>query len=56
MITLLKNGKLYDPAHHKNGVVEDIYIRGGRIIVKPAIDEKISQTYDLTGKIIMAGA
>ena len=23
MITLLKNGRVYDPAHHKNGVVED---------------------------------
>ena len=27
MITLLKNGKLYDPAHNKDGVVEDIYMR-----------------------------
>ena len=56
MITLLKNGKLYDPAHNKNGVVEDIYIRDGHIIAKPSKTEKISQTYDLTGKIVMAGA
>ena len=56
MITLLKNGKLYDPAHHKNGVVEDIYIRDGRIIAKPSHAEKINQTYDLNGKIVMAGA
>ena len=56
MITLLKNGKVYDPAHQKNGAVEDIYIRNGRIIAKPSVSEKISQTYDLAGKVVMAGA
>jgi formylmethanofuran dehydrogenase subunit A len=56
MITLLKNGKVYDPAHHKNGVTEDIYIRDGRIVSKPAPTEKIDQTFDLSGKIIMSGA
>jgi formylmethanofuran dehydrogenase subunit A len=56
VITLLKNGKLYDPAHNKNGVVEDIYIENGHIIAKPNAATKINQTYDLTGKIVMAGA
>ncbi len=56
MITLLKNGRLYDPAHSKDGVVEDIYIRDGRITAKPNANEKITQTHDLTGKIVMAGA
>ena len=56
MITLLKNGKLYDPAHNKNGNVDDIYIRNGIIIAKPVDNEKIMQVYDLTGKIVMAGA
>jgi len=56
MITLLKNGRLYDPAHNKNGVVEDIYIHQGRIVPKPLDSAKISQTYDLTGKVVMAGA
>lgn len=56
MITLLKNGKLYDPAHGKDGVVQDIYIRDGRIISKPADSEKIDQTIDLNNKIVMAGA
>ncbi len=56
MITLLKNGRLYDPAHNKNGVVEDIYIYQGRIVPKPLDNAKISQTYDLTGKVVMAGA
>lgn len=56
MITRLKNGKLYDPAHQKDGVVQDIYIRDGRIIDKPSSTEKIDETYDLTGKVVMAGA
>ena len=55
MITLLKNGKVYDPAHGVDGLVKDIYIRDGKIIAKP-LNEKISQTYDLAGKIVMAGA
>ncbi|HWU67046.1 MAG TPA: formylmethanofuran dehydrogenase subunit A [Methylophilus sp.] len=56
MITLLKNAKVIDPAHNKDGVVQDIYIRDGRIISKPADSEKIGQVHDLNGKIVMAGA
>lgn len=56
MITLLKNGKIYDPAHNKDGVVEDIYIYQGRIVPKPLDQAKVTQTYDLTGKVVMAGA
>ena len=56
MITKLCNGRIYDPAHHKNGVVEDIYIRDGRIVSKPSDTEKIDQTLDLSGKVVMAGA
>jgi formylmethanofuran dehydrogenase subunit A len=56
MITLLKNAKVIDPAHGKDGVREDIYIRDGRIIAKPSDAEKIQQTIDLNGKIVMAGA
>jgi formylmethanofuran dehydrogenase subunit A len=56
MITLLKNGKIYDPAHNKDGVVEDIYIYQGRIVPKPLDHAKVTQTYDLTGKVVMAGA
>ncbi len=56
MITLLKNGKIYDPAHKKDGVIEDIYIQHGRIVPKPSDSAKISQTIDLSGKVVMAGA
>lgn len=56
MITLLKNAKVIDPAHGKDGVKEDIYIRDGRIVAKPSDSERIHQTIDLNGKIVMAGA
>ena len=56
MITVLKNAKVIDPAHGKDGVVQDVYIRDGRIIAKPADNEKIAQVFDLNGKIVMAGA
>jgi formylmethanofuran dehydrogenase subunit A len=56
MITLLKNAKVIDPAQGKDGVKEDIYIRDGRIVAKPSDAQKINQTIDLNGKIVMAGA
>lgn len=56
MITHLKNGKIYCPVLGADGVVQNIYIRDGKIIAKPNATEKITQTYDLTGKIVMAGA
>jgi len=56
VITHLKNGRIYCPVMGADGVVQDIYIRNGKIIAKPASHEKISQTFDLAGKIVMAGA
>ncbi len=53
MITHLKNGRIYCPVMGADGVVQDIYIRDGKIIAKPNATEKITQTYDLTGKIVM---
>ncbi|MDE0926328.1 MAG: formylmethanofuran dehydrogenase subunit A [Methylophilaceae bacterium] len=56
MITLLKNAKVYDPAHGVDGVKKDIYIRNGHIIAKPSKTEKIHEAMDLSGKVVMAGA
>ncbi|MEY4928382.1 MAG: hypothetical protein RL279_121, partial [Pseudomonadota bacterium] len=56
MITQLKNARVFDPAHKKNGVVEDIYISQGRIVAKPSDAIKISTSLDLSGKVVMAGA
>ena len=55
MLTKLAGGKVYDPAHGQDGVVRDIYIRDGRIVDGPGGDTP-DKIYDLTGRIVMAGA
>ncbi|HEY8355278.1 MAG TPA: formylmethanofuran dehydrogenase subunit A [Methylophilaceae bacterium] len=56
MLIKLTGGTVYDPAHGINGKVMDIYVRDGRIIDHPRDEERIDQEYDLTGKVVMAGA
>jgi len=56
MLTKLSGGKVYDPAHGINGQIKDIHIRDGRIVEKPRDGETITQEYDLSGKVVMAGA
>ncbi len=56
MLIKLSGGTVYDPVHGINGEQRDIYIRDGRITRKPGAQERIDKTYDLTGKIVMAGA
>ena len=52
----LSGGTVYDPVHGINGEQRDIHIQDGYITRKPAASVKIDKTYDLSGKIIMAGA
>ena len=56
MLIKLSGGTVYDPAHGINGEQRDIYIRDGQITRRPAVTVDIDKTYDLTGKVIMAGA
>jgi formylmethanofuran dehydrogenase subunit A len=56
MLIKLSGGTVYDPVHGINGEQRDIYIRNGRVTRKPGAQEQIDKTYNLTGKIIMAGA
>jgi formylmethanofuran dehydrogenase subunit A len=56
MLIKLSGGTVYDPVHGINGEQRDIYIQDGHITRKPAASVKIDKTYDLNGKIIMAGA
>jgi len=56
MLTKLSGGKIYDPANQIDGKVMDIYVRDGRIVERPRDEEKIDLTYNLAGKIVMAGA
>ena len=56
MLTKLAGGRLYDPANGVAGEVRDLYIRDGRIVDAPPSGASIDVTYDLTGKLVMAGA
>ncbi|MCH8845146.1 MAG: formylmethanofuran dehydrogenase subunit A [Proteobacteria bacterium] len=56
MLIKLSGGTVYDPVHGINGEKRDIYLQDGYITRKPASSIKIDKTYDLNGKIIMAGA
>ena len=56
MLIKLSGGKIYDPANQIDVKVMDIYVRDGRIVERPRDEEKIDQTYNLAGKIVMAGA
>jgi formylmethanofuran dehydrogenase subunit A len=56
MLIKLSGGTVYDPVHGINGEQRDIYISNGLITRKPGTHAKIDKTYDLTGKVVMAGA
>ncbi|MGH6925023.1 MAG: formylmethanofuran dehydrogenase subunit A [Propylenella sp.] len=50
----LQGGRVIDPKHSRDGI-GDVWIDGERIIEAPP-DGRATDTYDLGGKIIMAGA
>ena len=54
MLTCLHGGRVVDPAHGRDGV-GDIFVEHGRIVVAPADGRKPDKTYELGGKIVMAG-
>jgi len=56
MLIKLIHGTVYDPIYCKNGVIEDIFIQDERIVTQPDANTKIDKVYDLTGKVVMAGA
>lgn len=56
MLLKLTGGTVYDPAHGIDGKVMDIYVRDGRIVERPYNGERIDQEYNLSGKVVMAGA
>ena len=51
----LTGGRIYDPANNVSGAVRDIYVEDGKIIAARP-DARADETYDITGKIVMAGA
>lgn len=56
MLLKLTGGRVYDPANGVDGEVRDLYLRDGRLAAAPPPDERIDRAYDLTGRIVMAGA
>ena len=56
MLIKFTRGKVFDPAHGVNGELRDLFVRDGRIVAAPPSHERIDQTFDLAGKIVMAGA
>lgn len=56
MLIKLSKGTVYDPAHGVRGEIRDLYIRDGQIIADPGPDARIDTDYDVSGKIVMAGA
>src|SRR5215211_38281 len=55
MLTCIKGGRVIDPAHGRDRV-GDIWMHDARIVDAPAGARRADQTYDATGKIVMAGA
>jgi len=55
MLTRLRGGRVYDPAHGVDGEVRDLYVRDGRMVEAPPPDERIDHDYDLAGRVVMAG-
>lgn len=56
MLIKLTGGTVYDPVHGINGEKRDIYILDGKITRKPSANTKINKSYDIRGKVVMAGA
>lgn len=57
MLVKLSGGSVYDPANSIDGVVQDIYLRDGRVVDRGALaGEQPREVHDLHGLVVMAGA
>ena len=56
MLTRLTGARVYDPANDVNGEVRDVWFDGTHIVAPPTDTAAAAQTFDLRGKVIMAGA
>ena len=53
MLIRLTGGRIVDPAHDRDDI-GDIYVRDGRIAARPPRGVEPDETYDLSGKIVLA--
>ena len=52
----IANGTVYDPANHVDGVVQDIWIRDGKVVAPPTDPaEAPDKIIDATGLVVMPG-
>lgn len=56
MLTRLKGARVYDPAHQVVGEVRDVWFRDAHICAAPPRPSAADQTFELEGKVLMAGA
>ncbi len=52
----LTGGRIYDPSQNWNGEVRDLFVEDGRIVADPGRDAHFDADYDVSGKVVMAGA
>ena len=55
MLIKLTGGRIYDPANNVSGAVRDVYVEDGKIVASRP-EARADETYDIAGKIVMAGA
>jgi formylmethanofuran dehydrogenase subunit A len=55
MLTLIKGGRVIDPAHRRDQI-GDVWFRDGQVIAPPPEGVAADETHDATGTIVMAGA
>ena len=56
MLSKLTGGLVFDPAQNLDGEIRDIFIRDGVIVQNPGADARFDEVYDVSGKVVMAGA
>lgn len=52
----LTGGRVYDPDQGWQGEVRDLFIENDRIVADPGPETRFEAEYDISGKIVMAGA
>lgn len=56
MLIKLTGARVIDPVQKLNGEVRDLYMRDGVMVAAPEPGERIHEEYNLSGRIVMAGA
>lgn len=56
MLTRLTGGRVFDPAQGLDGTRQDLWLRDGVIIAPPESGVLPDTDYDVSGKVVMAGA